>query len=218
MEAQSPRCCQEGARARDRRRRVLGWLDEDGQLRLGRTSSFFTSSPSSCSQRCLGPPPPPRLFSFVPYRPLALSSDHNGGGSHTHPCLVEHLVIRAFGLRYFTPNYRGQPHPKRRRTPRHAFSKRSCCSRLCFYVSHRHPLPRVLSTVISCLSCPASCPPAPIDHPSRPLPYAILMHLHFHHLHLSPSACYSRPSPPSRAGLFRLSCIECNNRSNHRLR
>jgi len=41
VDAQPPRCREEGARARDRLWRVLGWLDEDRQLCVGGTSSLL---------------------------------------------------------------------------------------------------------------------------------------------------------------------------------
>jgi len=160
VDAQPPRRRQEGARARDGLRCVLGWLDEDCQLRVGALP----------------------IFLGCPYRPLAFPSDPNGGGSYTHPYLVtlNHLVTRAFGLRYFTPNYRGHPHSKRRRAmtpPRHAPSKRSCCSRLCVpvsvsvSVSHRHPsttafIPRYFMSRLPCLQ------PAPSSVSSTTICYS----------------------------------------------
>lgn len=150
----------------------------------------------------------PRFFSF--------GSHNGGGGSHTHPCLVTRtilsLVTRAFGLRYFTPDYRGYPHPKRRRpTPR--LKTILLLTPLCFYRIFTRPR-RVLSPVIFL---------SPRPYLQR-APFICLIHTicysyasHFHHLHLSHRHRYSRPSSPSPRWVIRLSCTECNDRSDLRL-
>lgn len=138
-------------------------------------------------------PPSFAFFSF---------GSHNGGGSHTHPCLVTRtilsLVTRAFGLRYFTPDYRGYPHPKRRRPPRHV-SKRSCCSRLCVSIAFSPAHDGFYPQLFSCFVAPTSS----VHHSSvSSTPYAILMHL-ISTICICPIGIVIRVHhPPLRAGLF----------------
>ena len=139
-------------------------------------------------------PPSFAFFSF--------GSHNGGGGSHTHPCLVTRtilsLVTRAFGLRYFTPDYRGYPHPKRRRPPRHV-SKRSCCSRLCVSIAFSPAHDGFYPQLFSCFVAPTSS----VHHSSvSSTPYAILMHL-ISTICICPIGIVIRVHhPPLRAGLF----------------
>ena len=175
---------------------------------------YSTSPPSHCSRPCLDPPAPPPFLLLGCTKPLArFFLGLQRRRRKPRPPLSSylfHLVTHAFGLRYFTPNYRG--HPIQNDDDFHATPSQNDLAAHAFVFLSRIATPprRVLSPVISCLAC--------THHLSHPLPYAILMHLHFHHLHLSHRHRYSRHHH-LRAGLFdyRLSCIECNNRFNFRL-
>ena len=153
--------------------------------------------------------------------PLAFfPSDTQRRRRKPHPPLSSysnHLVTRAFGLRYFTSNYRGYPHPKRRRRrrpPRHIFSKRSCCSRLVF-LSHCHPPTTGFIPLYFLFRRPTS---------SR-APIICLTHYHMLFLCIvisticiSVSSASLFASIPFPRWVIRLPCTECNNRSDLRLR
>ena len=190
MDAQPPRCRQEGARARDRMRRVLGWLDEDRQLRVGPyvlfpsifsftlLTTLFRPAPARAASLLLCTISPSRLVFGPQWR------------RKPHPPLSSNLNILShahsvFGISLPTIEDTHIQNDDDPPTPR-LFKTILLLTPVCFYVSHR---PRHNGFYPPLFLVSPAPPAARNGHPSHPLPYAILMHLHFHHLHLSPSAC-----------------------------
>jgi hypothetical protein len=218
VDAQPTRCRQERARARDGRWRVLGWLDEDRQLRVGGTFSISISPLTLLTTLCrpFPPPPPPRHSRLlVPYllspflrTTMEERKPHPPLSSYSHFLSHAHSV---FGTSLPTiEDTHIQNDDERRPSQNDLAAHASVFLCLASPPATTGFIPRYfLSCLPTSQRAPTICP------------------IHYHMLFLCiliSTICishrhrYSRPSPPSSRWVIRLSCTECNNRSNLRLR